>query len=204
MTPEPFENDVSLVRGCLGRDLASWSALVKKYSPLVSISIETHLKKYKIYPAAQDVEDIRQEIFADIWENNKLATIVNQRDISYWIAVLSGNAALAHFRSRDSRQSMNNLSLSRMMENKELGDFLCCEKDSPQKEASDSETEGRINDAIGSLPEKERLIVKMHFVHGKKYHEIAVFTGIPKGTVSSYIKRAREKLRKKLKKVATI
>ncbi len=193
------KNDRYLVEACIRRDLESWSNLVKKYSPLVYISVENRLKKYGIDAARHDIEDIKQNIFADIWKNNKLSSVTGRDDISYWFAIVSGNAAMEYFRSRAARQARKTVSLFNKIEEKELGELLSSEALSPKGELARAETEGKIDEAIESLPEKEKLMIKLYLIHDKKYHEIAAILGVPKGTVSSYIKRAREKLKEALK-----
>lgn len=193
------KNDRYLVEACIRRDLESWSNLVKKYSPLVYISIENRLKKYGIDAARHDIEDIKQNIFADIWKDDKLSSVTGRDDISYWFAIVSGNAAMEYFRSRSARQARKTVSLFNKIEEEELGELLSSEALSPKGELARAETEGKIDEAIESLPEKEKLMIKLHLIHDKKYHEIAAILGVPKGTVSSYIKRAREKLKEALK-----
>ena len=193
------KTDRHLIEACIRKDLAAWADLVKKYSPLVCLSIENRLKKYGISAARHDIEDINQNIFADIWKNNKLLSVTNRDDISYWVAVVSGNAAMEYFRSRSARQARKTISLFDKIEEKELSELLSSEALNPEDELARAETEAKIDEAIESLPEKEKLMMKLHLIHDKKYHEIAEILNIPNGTVSSYIKRAREKLKEALK-----
>jgi len=193
------KKDPYLIEACLKKDLAAWSTLVKKYSGLVYVSIENRLKKYGLDASSQDIEDIRQNIFSDIWKNGKLSQITNRDDISYWIAILSGNAAVGHFRSKGARQLQNTVPLSHKIDERELDEILPSGIPGPNDELARAETEERIDLAIESLPAGEKLMIKLHLIHNKKYHEIAEFLGVPRGTVSSYIKRAKRKLKEALK-----
>ena len=194
------KNDRYLIEACIKKDLVAWSDLVKKYSGLIYVSIENRLKKYGIPASSQDIEDIRQNIFSDIWKNGKLSHITNRDDISYWIAILSGNAAVEHFRSREARQLQNTVSLSHKIDEKELNEIFPSNIPGPNDELARAETKEKIDEAIESLTGREKIMIKLHLIHDKKYHEIAEFLGVPKGTVSSYIKRAKEKLKEALKK----
>jgi hypothetical protein len=118
------KNDPYLIEACLKKDLVAWSILVKKYSGLVYVSIENRLKKYGLDAYSQDIEDIRQNIFSDIWKNGKLSHITNRDDISYWIAILSGNAAVEHFRLKEARQIQNTVPLSHKIDDKELNEIF--------------------------------------------------------------------------------
>jgi len=193
------KNDRYLIEACLKKDLVAWSILVKKYSGLIYVSIKNRLKKYGLDAFSQDIEDIRQNIFSDIWKNGKLSHITNRDDISYWIAILSGNAAVEHFRSREARQLQNTVPLSHKIDEKEMNEIFPSDTRGPNDELARAETEERIDLAIESLPGREKIMIKLYLIHDKKYHEIAEFLGVPKGTVSSYIKRAKEKLKEALK-----
>jgi RNA polymerase sigma-70 factor (ECF subfamily) len=193
------KSDRYLVEACLKRDLVAWSVLVKKYSGLIYVSIENRLKKYGLEASIRDIEDMRQNIFSDIWKDDKLSHITNRDDISYWIAVLSGNAAVEHFRSRSARRLRSTVPLSHKIGEEELNEILPSGIPGPDDELARVETEDRIDLAIESLPASEKIMIKLHLIHDKKYHEIAEFLGVPKGTVSSYIKRAKERLKEALK-----
>ena len=193
------KTDHYLVEACINRDLASWACLIKKYSALVHISIENRLKKYGLDVSSHDIEDIRQNIFTDIWKNKKLSNITNRDDISYWIAVLAGNAAMEYFRASGVRQSKKNVSLYSKIGEQELGELIPSEKMSQEDELVRAETESRVEDAIETLPKKEKMMIKLHIMYDKRYHEIADIMGVPKGTVSSYIRRAKERLKTALK-----
>ena len=193
------KNDPYLIEACLKKDLVAWSILVNKYSGLVYVSIENRLKKYGLNASSHDIEDIRQNIFSDIWKNGKLSHVKNRDDISYWVAVLSGNAAVEHFRSGGARQLRNTVPLSHKIDEEELNEISPSDIAGPNDELARAETEERIDLAIESLPVREKIMIKLYLIHDKKYHEIAEFLGVPKGTVSSYIKRAKEKLKEALK-----
>lgn len=54
-------------------------------------------------------------------------------------------------------------------------------------------------EAIRRLPEKYRTVVILSYFDGLKQEEIAFVMGIPRGSVSAYLTRARQELRKYLK-----
>ncbi|MDD5496342.1 MAG: sigma-70 family RNA polymerase sigma factor [Candidatus Omnitrophica bacterium] len=201
MDDKNFENDNHIIEACLKKDISAWAALVKKYSSLVYISIENRLKKYNISISRQDIEDIRQNVFADIWKNNKLKDIVNREDISYWISVLSGNAAIENFRNASARISQKTVSLSSKLDGGALEGLLPSGLAGQRSDLDRAEAEEKIDRAINSLPGREKIMAKLHLIHNKKYHEIAELMGVPEGTVSSYVKRAKERLRKALKNI---
>ncbi|MCX5712614.1 MAG: sigma-70 family RNA polymerase sigma factor [Candidatus Omnitrophica bacterium] len=196
-----FENERALIDGCVKRDLAAWGVFVRKYSNLVSVAVENRAKKYGFYLIPQDIEDIRQNVFTLIWQDNKLSGVENSDSIAYWIAIVAGNEAMAHLRKRETRESEKAVSIFDKIDEKELAEVLPSDVISPADEAARNEISAKIDDAIKKLGPKERLIIKLHLIHNKKYHEISKMLNIPKGTVSSYVKRAKEELKERLKKL---
>lgn len=192
MGEEHIKSDRYLVEACLENDITAWSSLIDKYSGLVYISIKNRLEKYGLPASQHDVEDIKQNVFTDIWKNSKLETITNRDDISYWIAVLSGNAAVEYFRTKNVRQELKSIPLNELIQSDAID---------PKDNLARAEAETKIDEAIETLPEKEKLIIKLHLIDDKKYYDIADMMGIPRGTVSNYIKRAKGKLRKALKNI---
>jgi RNA polymerase sigma-70 factor (ECF subfamily) len=196
---QPFRDDAELIERCIQKDLAAWSIFIKRYSPLVSASIANRLKKHGIQSSSADIDDIRQNTLTAIWQENKLATIKNRGNVAYWLAIVSGNEAIEYARRRRFKEPRPTISLSEKMDEKELSDVIASAAPGPRDEIARDELAKRIEAAIGSLPDKERLVIKLNLLHDKKYGQIAAILNMPAGTVSNYIKRAKEKLKAALK-----
>ncbi len=69
------------------------------------------------------------------------------------------------------------------------------------EEIDGKEAAQKIEESINALPAKEKLVAKLHLLYGKKFHEVSEILRMPIGTVSSHVKRAKIKLREKLKKL---
>lgn len=189
MMPRPHEDDSRIVEACINKDITAWAELVKKYSLLISISIKNRLSKYNIIITSSEAEDIKQNILSSIWEKDKLSHIKNRANISCWLAVVSGNTAVEYMSKKEPLR----------MANKELMEFIPAHTPTPLESSIKKEIMEKVGHALESLPDTERLIIKLSLMHGKKYGEIAEILNLPAGTVSSYLKRAREKLKKNLK-----
>lgn len=172
---------------------------VKTYSHLVYTAIYRRLKGCGITLSQEEILDIRQEVFISIWKTKKLDAIRDPESIPYWIAIVSGNAAMQHMRKLRRIEPENPILLCDKVEESGLIDLIPSFGLSPSEEVNESELSGRIDDAIESLPVKEKLIIKLNLLHDKKYKEIAEILSLPVGTVSSCMKRAKNKLRAHLK-----
>ena len=198
MREESFKNDIDLVEACIKRDLLAWSAFIRKYSNLILISIDNRLKKYGFTLPYQDIEDMKQSILTSIWQERKLESVKNREDISYWLAIVSGNIALKRMRNMGRREPIKPISIFDYIGETELGDLIPSGELTARDKLHRDALSKKIDEALESLPKKEKLIMKLNLYHDKKYHEIARILNLPTGTVSSYAKRAKEKLQKYL------
>ena len=132
-----------------------------------------------------------------LWKQALLEKVKNRRNISYWLSIVSGNIAIDHMRKK--RREIPAYPTEDIAE-----ELLISDNNNPIKALSDSETARRIESTIEKLPAKEKLVIKLNFLYGKKYEEISDILKLPAGTVSSYIKRAREKLKKDINKFLII
>lgn len=188
------ESDEPLVNACINRDARAWELLVQRYSPLILTSIKNRLKRYGFDPACEDVEDIRQNVVAAIWRDNKLCSVRNRDSIACWLSIVSGNMAILHMRRKLSYaprpMPVTEYADADALHIKNLNGADICE------EMDRKEAVRKIEESIDALPPKEKLVAKLHFLYGKKFHEVADILKMPIGTVSSYVKRVRAKLKK--------
>ena len=197
-------DDRKLVEACIKKDLKSWSLLIAKYSRLVEIAAANRLKKYGFTLPKEDIEDIRQDVFTAIWSKDKLKSVADLNDISHWIAIVSGNMAMDRLRGSKNRELLDTIPIHEKFKEGYLADVLLSKKLRTEDDKAEKQLAKKIDAAMATLPCRERLIIELHLIHGKKYYEIVELLEMPYGTVSSYIKRAKERLRTKLKEFLII
>lgn len=198
MDKSHFDDNALLIRACIERNSSAWDFFVKKFSNLILSAISCRLHKYGIYPKPDDLGEIRQNVLSLLWETGKLAEIRNPESFKYWLAIVSGNAALRYMKKKSRITRLAPVSLSEMIGDTELVNILPSGASTPSQEIDKSELIGKMEEAIKSLAVKERLILKLNILHSKKYEEIAEIMAMPRGTVANCIKRVKEKLKKKL------
>lgn len=192
-------SETELIDRCLQKDPLAWNEFVKRYSSLILIAAENHLKKYGFFLSAQEAEDIRQNVLASLWRDNKLQQVKNRKTISWWLAIVAGNEAINYIRTRVKQGIFREKSLFEKINETELIDIIPSDKLRPGQELENTEMLKRVEEAIEALPAKERLILKLSLVHGKKHYEISDMLAMPKGTVCVCVKRGKDRLRKALK-----
>jgi RNA polymerase sigma-70 factor (ECF subfamily) len=193
-------DDRKLLEACIMRDAAAWQEFISRFSGLAYAAISNRIKKCGVEPHPHDIEDIRQGVFMSIWEREKLKSVLNACGLPYWIAAVSANAATDYLRKTGTKKSLKTLSFDEMALDEDLcPEILSAAVNDPAAGASAAEVSAKIASAIRRLPPRERLMIKLNLMHGKKYCEISGMLNVPQGTVSSYIMRAKQRLRKYLK-----
>lgn len=180
-----------LIQKCIERDLDAWDKFVKLISPLISYIIQNKLGRLGFNCQKSNIENIRQDILLSIWEKNKLETVKDKDYIIHWICALSSNATSNYIIKLKPVDSPNTIPID---------DSLKGYYPLPSQELIDKDIRNDIDCALNSLNKKENLIIKLALLYGKKYREISQILNIPIGTVLVCAKRAKTKLRKKLKK----
>jgi RNA polymerase sigma-70 factor, ECF subfamily len=197
--PRYYSDDTKLVEGCVKKDAGAWALFLRKYSGLIFISIDNRLRKYGLRLPPADLEDIKQEVLTRLWKEDLFSAITNRRNISHWLSIVSGNYAIAYMRKIKKEFPARPISISDQKDGQNWADLLDSGVRCPAEEASNNELSERLEAAIEELPAKENLVIKMAVLYGKKHEEISEILGMPAGTVSCYVKRAKEKLREALK-----
>ena len=117
--------------------------------------------------------------------------------------MVSGNTALDYMRWKAAKDRPGAISIYEEAGEglvKEMIEAISYNGPTPDGEAVRKEISTAVNEAIAKLPKKERLIAKLNILHQKTHEEIAKITRFPVGTISSSIKRSKDKLKERLKK----
>lgn len=114
------------------------------------------------------------------------------RKFSSWLFKIAHNTTLDHLR----RKNLDTVPLETDQEDdwdlKERLEDTATR--SPEAEASRGDLAEALEDAVGSLRPEYREVVVLRFGEGLAYQEIVEITGLPLGTVKTYLHRARKEL----------
>jgi len=181
--------DEQLVAGYLNGDREALNLLIKRYlTPIFNFA----LKYSKDKDAA---EDITQEVFVKVWK--KIKKFDNKYKFKNWLYVIAKNTCLDYLKK-------NKAVAFSALDNG--GDGLLFEQliqensASPQTELELKQAAGVINSAVEKLPEKYRETIKMHYLAGYNFREIAETLKESIETVKSRNRRALIYLRKLIKR----
>ncbi len=191
-----------LFEKCIKKDPVAWDRFISLVKKTVLKSIKYELKHLNIYLPPIEIEDIMQDIFLMIWENNRLSQVHGPECIQAWLAITSIHFTHNHCRKYHFNRSKNTLSLDAMNlsddGNRSLSDTLAS-SDPPIIERLDQKGYiKRIEKEISKLNHKQQLAIRLNLFDGLKQTEISTLMKLPKGTTSALLKRSKDFLKKKL------
>lgn len=188
--------ELSLVQKCIAGETDAWRALMKQYGALVAHAVRTTFFRVLKQADPNLVDDAVQAVWLSLCADGcrRLRGFQSKAALSTWLTVLSTRRALDFIRSEMRKGSMKHVHLD-----DEERDIVK-ELQAPEAEEQFSMDEVfLLYDALERMPEDDRLILKMYYLDGLSYRSIAEVLKVAPNTVSSYILRARDKLKRCMK-----
>jgi len=172
-------NEARAIERVQAGDAAAYDYLVRKYlGRAVSIA-------YGVVRNAHDAEDLAQEAFVKAYRS--IGRFRAGEPFGPWIFRIVTNSALDVLKHRTK------------FRHEELADTApAARRDDAELPARSSEIARRIDAALESLPEMQRLVARLHLIEEFEHSEIAAMTGLSDGTVRSHLSLARKKLKETL------
>jgi RNA polymerase sigma-70 factor (ECF subfamily) len=167
----------------------------KAFGMLVSL-YQAKLKNvaYGITLDIEESADIIQDVFLKAYAG--IERFKGESSLYTWLRRITINESLNWVRKWKRRFRWQHQSIDQ--EDGAVPD-LVSDTPGPEENLSNRQISGLLKKGLDSLPEKARTILILKEVEGLSYDEIGELMGINKGTVSSRIFYAREKLRGYLK-----
>lgn len=137
----------------------------------------------------QDLKDIFQDVWVLLWEGEKLRQVKDGGSVSGWLAMVAANSARNYFRK--TKETL--LRKGSVLEKVESSDCNVSEV------LQHKETTAALEGVFTYLPARERIILRLSCCYDKTHQEIAKILKMPPNTISSIIKRTKEKLKEELK-----
>lgn len=185
MPPAPHL-DADLVTRCQRGDDGAWSELVDRYGRKV-YAIAWHFT----YDRAE-AEELTQDCFLKLWENLDRYE-PTEASLLAWIAALSRNLCIDHYRKRRREKGFRFLT-------DDAVSALLPSGDDPQADAVRRERVRFLLEALADLPDELAEVVILRDLDGLDYREIGDFLRLPDGTVKSRLNRARIELAKAIRR----
>ena len=181
--------DGQLVQQVINGNSNAFRFLVSKYQRLV-----VHVVG-RIVQQQDEMEDICQEVFIKVFKT--LGKFRGESKLSTWIATIAYNTAITHLRKKSRRGE-----LSYNEEPKLIG--MEADTGLNQQVVEKEEIKKHLLKLIETLPVHYRTVLTLYHLEEFSYREIVDITGMPEGTIKSYLNRARMILKGKMEKIARL
>ena len=184
------ETDRQLIRLASEGNQQAFEELMRKYHSLIFNLI------YRMVGNREEAEDLVQETFVKAFRS--LKSFNEEFAFSTWLYKIASNHTIDLLR----KKRLQLLSLDEPVRTREgeMSREYPDENFNPERTLITSESTRIIFQAIEALPEQYRTIISLRHKEDKSYEEIGQILNIPIGTVKARLFRARELLRKELKK----
>ena len=174
--------DKYLVNGVLSGNRSAFATIIKDTEHLVAQIV------CRMIGNAEDRKDLAQEIYLKVYKS--LRGFRFQSKLSTWIAQVAYNTCFDHLRKRQLV-----LTDELIKEEKEANN-------GPAEETifsmEQKELVSILNKGIQQLPPVYQTLITLYHKEEMSYTEITQITGLPEGTVKSYLFRARKTLKETL------
>lgn len=178
-------SDAELVAQVLQGRQEAYGVLVRRYErPVFSVVV-------RLVRDRELAEDISQEAFLRAYR------FLDKYDAHYrfssWIFRIAHNVTIDHLRKR--RVSTISIDLPIDQGSGTLGDLLEDARSAPASTGAErANLAGALEGVLANLRPQYREVILLRFAQDLSYPEIAGVTGLPLGTVKTYIHRARKEM----------
>ena len=175
-------DDVQLIRRILSDDDEAFSILVQKYQKSV------HALAWRKVNDFHYAEEITQDTFLQAYK--KLSTLKNPNQFSGWLYVIANRLCINWLqRHKPAMQSLEDTPME------EIEESAYNHYAAEQREAEGAKYRHEIAQRLLSkLPESERTVMTLYYLGEMTAKEISKFLGVSVNTITSRLRRARERL----------
>ena len=174
-------DEKEVVTRILNGDMRAFELLVKQYERLVFYVIRRLVKEQHA------AEDICQEVFIKV--HKSLVRFSFQSKLSTWIARIAYLTSINYLRKYNREKAAD------YPDDIENYHFTV---ETPEQLLTKKDTANYVEQLILQLPEKYRTVLTLYHLNEFSGAEIEEITGMPEGTIKSYLFRARKLLKEKL------
>lgn len=183
----------ALVERCLSGDASAWEEIVTRYHRRI------YNVCYRFAGAAEDAEDLTQEVFIKMYRTLK-SYDASKGALITWVTTIARNLLVDHFRRSKQERLTDSLEAAPAGDQDALtlSEQLPDLGPSPDAGLQTQETQRVVHQALQKLSPELREAVILRDLQDMDYREIAGVLRVPEGTVKSRINRGRAELARHL------
>lgn len=183
--------DRALLQRCLSHQPGAWNDFVDHYLGLVYhvISHTAHLRSMPL--RAEDTEDLAAEILLQIVANDYavLRQFKGNSSLATYLAVVARRVCVHELARRAAAHEVQRAGNGAPV----------ADPEEPPRAQVGLENLEEVEQLLAKLPGRERKVVRLFYLEGRSYEEIATELNMPVNTIGPVLSRARQKLRKDVK-----
>jgi RNA polymerase sigma-70 factor (ECF subfamily) len=147
-----------------------------------------------LVPTQEDAQDVTQEVFLEVYRT--VGAFRGEASLATWLYRLTTSRALKKERDRKRKKRFG--FLTSLFDQENIPRFEPPTTQTPDTMLETSERIQLIDQAVTTLPDKQRIAFTLHYQEDLSYSEIAAVLQTTVSAVESLLFRARQALRQKL------
>jgi RNA polymerase sigma-70 factor, ECF subfamily len=177
-----------LLRRCLTHEPGAWNEFVDHFLGLIYHVIHhtAHLRSVPLRP--EDVEDLAAEILLQLVakDYHVLREFRGKSSLATYLTVVARRICVQELAKRTA---------AREVQPRRDGQLDHVEAEGPPKTGVGLETLEEVARLLKKLPARERQVVRLYYLEGRSYEEIATALHVPINSIGPILSRAKKKLR---------
>ena len=176
-----YQSDHEIVDRAIKGDAVAYGLLVQRHYDAVYGLAFRFMRNF------DDAQDVTQDVFVEVFQSLKY--LRDPSKLGAWLHGITLNLCKMRLRSRKEMLPID-------LMGDEIQDYLYhLTISNPAEEYEKNELQDNLMKAIEFLSENNKLVLKLYYMDGMSYKEIASFLSVPKSTVKGRIHRAVNQLR---------
>lgn len=144
---------------------------------------------FRLINQREDAEDLCQDIFIRVFKD--IGKFRGESKLSTWIGTIAYNTCIDHLRKK-SREKVYSTDKMRLVE------FGKMSQETASAKVDKLYIKKVVHKVIEAMPVHYRIVITLYHLEEMSYKEIEEITGMPEGTVKSYLNRSRQILRERV------
>jgi RNA polymerase sigma-70 factor (ECF subfamily) len=179
--------DRDLLRRCLSKQPGAWNDFVDRFLGLIYHVVQhtAHLRSMPLKP--EDTEDLAAEVLLQVVANdyNLLRNFRGNSSLATYLTVIARRICVHELARRAAAREVQPAPAAPE----------AAEPEPEEPKTTGLERHEEVEKLLSRLPSRERAVVRLHYIEGRTYEEIATELTIPVNSIGPILSRARKKLR---------
>lgn len=191
---DELNDESDLVRRLIAGDAFAWRTFVDQFHRLVTARIAATARELRVTLRPSDGEDLTADVFSQLLARDcaSLRDFQGRSTLSTWLSVIARRIALRKLLGarREPANPLYAAPADRELAAQPLDD--------PLVHMIRNENRRRLDEALAELSERQRELVRLHYLDGCSYREISQRLGMSINSIGPTLQRVQEKLRARL------